>query len=168
LLPKIDRMTSLEELEGEAASIWEDLAEARGFNRVVGRVLFTLMTAGEPLSQGEIAERTGYSVPTISRALNTLVALGTGKKVGAPGSRLRRYQVDMRPQELMIRGLAKWLEDARAMRRRIGGILEEMESLGGEEAERAGRLRAFLTELSGSIPGMTEVIERAMREMRAP
>jgi len=87
-----------------------------------------------PLSQKEIAEETGYSLPTVSRALNTLVTLGTGKKTGTPGSCLRRYQVDMRPQDLMVSGLAKWLADASSVHRRLSALLEEVESLRAEEA----------------------------------
>ena len=160
-------MDSLEEIEVEMTSLWEDMAESRGFNRVVGRVLFTLLVVGRPLSQKEIAEETGYSLPTISRALNTLVTLGTGKKMGTPGSRLRRYQVEMRPQDLMVSGLAKWLADAKSMHRKLSTLLEEVESLRGEEAEGAGGLRAFLTEMCGSLPRMIGIMERAIREISA-
>ena len=167
-LPPIkEHMNSLEEIEGELASLWEDMAEGRGFNRVVGRVLFTLMVGGRPLSQKEIAEETGYSLPTVSRALNTLVTLGTGKKTGTPGSRLRRYQVEMRPQDLMVSGLVKWLADASSVHRRLFALLEEVESLRAEEAEGAGELRAFLTEMCGVLPRMIGIMERAIREIGA-
>ena len=158
-------MKSHEEIEGELASLWEDMAEDRGFNRVVGRVLFTLMVGARPHSQMEIAEETGYSLPTVSRALNTLVTLGTGKKTGTPGSRLRRYHVEMRPQDLMVSGLAKWLADARSVHRRLSALLKEVESLRGKEAESARGLRAFLTEMCGSLPRMIGIMERAIREM---
>ena len=165
--PNKGTMKNLEEIEGELASLWEDMAEGRGFNRVVGMVLFTLMVGGRPLSQREIAEETGYSLPTVSRALNTLVTLGTGKKTGTPGSRLRRYQVEMRPQDLMVSGLAKWLADARGVYRKLSALLEEVESLRREEAEGAGGLRAFLTEMCGSLPRMIGIMERAIREIGA-
>lgn len=161
----MDKMTSLEEIEREVASIWEDMAESRGYNRVVGRVLFILMAEGSPLSQKEIAVKTGYSLPTISRALNTIVALGTAKKTAMPGSRLRRYRVEMRPADLMVGGLVNWLLVARTMHRRISGVLGELESLENEEAERAENLMTFLTSLHDSIPKMIEIIQRAMGEM---
>jgi len=160
-------MNSLEEIEVELSSLWEDMAESRGFNRVVGRVLFTLLLGGRPKSQREIAEETGYSLPTVSRALNTLVALGTGKKIGTPGSRLRRYHVEMRPQDLMVSGLTKWLTDARAMHRKLSAILEEVESLRGDEAEGAEALKAFLTEMCRSLPGIIGIMERAIGEIGA-
>jgi len=161
----MDKMTSLEKIEREVASIWEDMAESRGYNRVVGRVLFILMAEGRPLSQKEIAVKTGYSLPTISRALNTIVALGTAKKMATPGSRLRRYRVEMRPADLMVGGLVNWLLVARTMYRRLSGVLGELESLENEEAEKAENLRAFLTGLHDSIPRMIEIIQRAMGEM---
>ena len=158
-------MATIEEIEGEVASLWEDMAEGRGFNRVVGRVLFTLMVERHPLSQGEIVERTGYSLPTISRALNTLVTLGTGKKTGTPGSRLRRYQVEMKPQDLMVRGLAKWMLDARTLYGRISSILRKVETLPEEEAERALNLKGFLINMHESLPRMIEIMERTLKEM---
>ncbi len=158
-------MKSLKEIEGELTSLWEDMAEERGFNRVVGRVLLTLMVGGRPLSQKEIAEETGYSLPTVSRALNTLVTLGTGKKTGTPGSRLRRYHVEMRPQDLMVSGLAKWLSDAKGVHRRLFGLLEEVESLRREEVERAEGVKAFLTDMCGSLPKMIGIMERAIMEI---
>ena len=160
-------MNSLKEIEGELASLWEDMAESRGFNRVVGRILFTLLVEGRPLSQKEVAEETGYSLPTVSRALNTLVTLGTGKKIGTPGSRLRRYEAEMRPQDLMVSGLVKWLADARSMHRRLSTLLEETESLRGEEAKRAQGLRAFLTEMCGVLPRMIGIMEKTIREISA-
>jgi DNA-binding transcriptional regulator GbsR (MarR family) len=158
-------MKSLEEIEGGLASLWEDMAEGRGFNRVVGRVLITLMIGGRPLSQREIADETGYSLPTVSRALNTLVTLGTGKKIATPGSRLRRYQVEMRPQDLMVSGLAKWLADARSVHRRLSALLEEVGSLRAEEAEGARGLKAFLTEMCRELPRMIGIMERTIKEM---
>ena len=160
-------MKSLEEIEDELTFLWEDMAEERGFNRVVGRVLLTLMVGGRPLSQKEIAEETGYSLPTVSRALNTLVTLGTGKKTGTPGSRLRRYHVEMRPQDLMVSGLAKWLSDAKGVHKRLSGLLEEVESLRREEVERAEGVRAFLTDMCGSLPKMIGIMERAIMEIGA-
>jgi len=160
-----DHMTSLEEIERKVSSIWEDMAESRGHNRVVGRVLFTLMAEGRPLSQKETAEKTGYSLPTISRALNTIVALGTAKKTATPGSRLRRYHVEMRPADLMVGGLANWLLVARAMHRRISGVLDELESLENEKAEKAENLMTFLTGFDDSLPRMIEIIQRAMTDM---
>jgi DNA-binding transcriptional regulator GbsR (MarR family) len=161
----MDNMTGLEEIEREVASIWEDMAESRGYNRVVGTVLFILMVEGRPLSQKEIAEKTGYSLPTISRALNTIVALGTAKKTATPGSRLRRYRVEMRSEDLMVGGLANWLLVARTMRRRVSGVLDELGSLENEEAEKAENLKTFLTGLHDSLPRMIEIIQRAMTDM---
>jgi hypothetical protein len=107
----------------------------------------------------------GYSLPTISRALSTIVTLGTGKKTGAPGSRLRLYKVDVRPQDLMVGGLAKWLRDAGTVYNRLAAVLERVGSLTGEEAERAGRLSAFLTDMCDALPRMIGIMERAVGEM---
>jgi DNA-binding transcriptional regulator GbsR (MarR family) len=158
-------MNNLQEIEGELASMWEDMAEGRGFNRVVGRVLFTLMVKGRPLSQTEIVEETGYSLPTVSRALNTLVTLGTGKKTSTPGSRLRRYHVEARPQDLMVGGLTKWHADAENMYMRLSNMLEDVESLGEEEAKEAGAIKGFLTEMCGSLPKVIKIIEKAISDI---
>lgn len=159
-------MSNQEEVEREVISLWEDLAEARGFGRVLGRVLYNLMIEGRPLSQREIAEKTGYSVPTVSRALNTLVSLGTVRKIAMPGSRLNLYRVEVRPQEVLSGGLMKWVSDAKTVYLRVSSILGELESVKVKDHEKAERLSEFLTKISLSIPRMIEIIEKAIEEMR--
>lgn len=149
--------------------MWEDLAESRGFNRVLGRVLYTFLTEAEPLSQQDLADRTGYSIPTISRTLNTLTSLGTVRKTSLPGSRLAHYYVEVQPQELLSGGLKKWVSDARAMEQRVLSILRELKSIKSKEAEdreRAKKLKEFLTRLRESIPEMIRVMEKAIEDIK--
>lgn len=158
-------MGGLEEVESEVISLWEDVAESRGFGRVLGRVLCTLLIEGGPLSQQDLADKTGYSIPTISRALGTLVSLGTGRKAGVPGSRLTLYSVELRPEELLTGGLMKWLSDAEKMRRRVSVILGELEQARAEDPARAEKLFNFLSRLNEFIPRMIEIMGKAVREI---
>lgn len=159
-------MKTVEDVEREVVSLWEDLAESRGFNRVLGRVLYTLLIEAEPLSQQDLADRTGYSIPTVSRTLNALTSLGTVRKTSMPGSRLAFYYVEVRPHELLSDGLRKWVSDARAMERRISTTLGELKSSEVKNREKAKKLREFLVRLRKSIPRMIEIMEKAIEEMK--
>jgi len=159
-------MSNLETVEREVLSLWEDLAEARGFNRMLGRVIFTLLMEEGPLSQQGLAEKTGYSIPTISRALNTLVSLGTGRRTRMPGSRLTLYYVEMRPQDMLSGGLERWVSAAKTMQRRISSIRRKLDEVKGEPTERAKKLDELLTRFSLTIPGMIEIMEKAIEEIR--
>ena len=160
-----NRMNTVEDVEREVVSLWEDLAESRGFNRVLGRVLYTLLIEAEPLSQQDLADKTGYSVPTVSRTLKALSSLGTVRKTSLPGSRLAYYYVGMQPHELLSDGLKKWLSGARAMQGRVLSLLGELKSSRAEDREKAKRLREFLVRLRESIPEMIKIVENAIEKI---
>ena len=159
-------MNSLDAVEREVISLWEDLAEERGFNRVLGKVIFTLLIEERPLSQGELAEKTGYSIPTISRVLNTLVSLGSARKASMPGSRLTLYYMEMRPQDMLIGGLRKWVSAAQNMQRRLSNVRRTLRQVKEQNPERARRIDNLLARFYDSIPKMIDMIEKAVEEMR--
>jgi len=159
-------MRRIEELEGEFLSLWEDMAEARGFDRALGRIICILLLEARSLSQREISEATGYSVPTVSKALNTLTSLGSVRKARKPRARTTLYYVEMHPLEMLSGAVAKWMLIAEIMGRRVAEIQRKMEEVRGEDVERAQRLARRLTELASSLPRMLEVMERAMNELR--
>ena len=159
-------MQLLEEVEREVIDLWEDLAEARGFDRVVGRVISILMIEGIPLSQQELADKTGYSIPTISKTLKSLTSLGSVRRTKKPGKRLTLYYVDMRPPEMLSGALRSWVIMARTIERRVTTISQKLEKVKEENPDRAVKLRKILMEFTASIPKMIEIMERVMKGIR--
>ena len=156
-------MGKIDDIERKIFFLWEDMAEARGFDRVLGRLICTLLIAGGPLSQQEIAERTGYSIPTISKSLKTLLSLGSVRKARKTGKRTGLYYVEMHPSEILRGALMKWLSTAKTMQRIMLAIHEELEEVKDENPKRAGRLMKISTDFAVSIPRMTNAIEDAIK-----
>ena len=158
-------MSQIAELERRVVSLWEDVAEARGFERAVGTVICTLIVENKPLSQREISERTGYSIPTISKTLKTLLPLGSVRKTKRPGSRVALYHAEMHPLEIFSGTLTRWILTARAMARRMAQIREELERAKPEDPERTEKLLSMLRRFGDPIPKMTNIMEKAIEDI---
>ena len=159
-------MKRIAELEGRIFSLWEDIAEARGFDRVVGRVICTLILDRRPLSQREIAERTGYSIPTVSKTLNLLVPLGSVRKMREPRKRVTLYHFEMHPLEIFSGTLARWVLTAKTMAWRMVEIREELEKAKPEDPERAQKLLDMIREFAEPIPTVTKIMEEAIESIQ--
>jgi len=155
-------MDRIAELERKIVSMWEDIAEARGFDRVVGTVLCTLIVENIPLSQREIAEKTGYSIPTVSKTLKILLPLGSVRRIKEPGKRVTLYHVEMHPLEILSGTLTRWMLTARTMAWRMSEIREELEKARSEDPERVQMLLRMLREFVDPIPEVTEIMEKAI------
>ena len=160
-------MSQIAELERRVVSLWEDIAEARGFERAVGTVICTLIVENRPLSQREISERTGYSIPTVSKTLKTLLPLGSVRKTKRPGSRVSLYHAEMHPLEIFSGTLTKWILTARTMARRMAQIREELEDAKPEDPERAQKLLDMLARFASPIPEITEIMEKAIGDIQS-
>lgn len=160
-------MARIEELENEVISLWEDMAEARGFERVMGRIICILLLGGRPLSQKEISEKTGYSIPTISKILNTLASLGSVRKTKRPGTRTALYHVEMHPLDMVSGAFVRWVVVARTMEHRVAEIQRRIGNKAMiEDDERAEKLIMMLENLSSSLPKMIGIVENAINEAR--
>lgn len=159
-------MNRIEELERRTVTLWEDIAEARGFERVAGTFLCTLIIENRPLSQKEIAEKTGYSISTVSKTLKTLLPLGSVRKMKEPEKRVTLYYVEMHPLEILSGTLTRWILTARSMGRRMAEIREELENVKPEDPERAERLLDMMSRFADPIPKMTEIMEKAVGDIQ--
>jgi hypothetical protein len=68
-----------------------------GFPRMAGRVLFTVMSADEPLTAAEIGERLGVSAAAVSGAVRYLTQFGMLVREPVKGSRRDRYRMPDNP-----------------------------------------------------------------------
>lgn len=64
-----------------------------GFPRMAGRVLFTVMSADEPLTAAEIGERLGVSAAAVSGAVRYLTQFAMLVREPVKGSRRDRYRM---------------------------------------------------------------------------
>ncbi|MGC4810473.1 GbsR/MarR family transcriptional regulator [Micromonospora sp. DT228] len=68
-----------------------------GFPRMAARVLFTVMTADDPLTAAEIGERLGVSAAAVSGAVRYLTQFGMLIREPVPRSRRDRYRMPDNP-----------------------------------------------------------------------
>ncbi|MEU5941777.1 MarR family transcriptional regulator [Micromonospora sp. NPDC047548] len=68
-----------------------------GFPRMAARVLFTVMSADEPLTAAEIGEQLGVSAAAVSGAVRYLTQFGMLLREPVPRSRRDRYRVPDNP-----------------------------------------------------------------------
>ncbi len=154
----------LNDVKEKLVVLWEQLAQARGFDLLLGRILAHLYMSEEPLSQKELSEKTDFSVPAISKTLDQIVALGGVKKFKKKGERTYYYSALATPQQMVIAGLSKWVEDQKTMRRELSALKAKLDSatLTEEEQKGASKLIASINDFEKTF---TEV-ERAFAEMR--
>ena len=159
-------MGTIAELERKTISLWEDIVEARGFDRAAGTVLCILFIENRPLSQQEIAEKTGYSIPAVSKTLKLLYPLGSIRKLKKPGRRTVQYYVEMHPLDVLSGTLIKWTLTAKTMAQRMEAIREELEKAKSEDPDKAKKLLYIIGKLAKPIPKMIEIMENAIKEIQ--
>lgn len=110
-----------------------------GFSELYGYIYGALFLASDPMSLGEIAERTGYSLSHVSTALKSMESIGLVVRVKKPGDKKVYYKA--------TRLLGDWrqaayysriLEDIQQMKMNLKRALLELE---GEESEEARFIR---------------------------
>ncbi|WP_048147928.1 GbsR/MarR family transcriptional regulator [Palaeococcus ferrophilus] len=108
-----------------------------GLNELYGYIYGVLFFEDEPMSLGEIADKTSYSLSHVSTALKLLENIGLVKRVKKPG--------DKRAYFTAIKNIREWrkeayykkiVEDVQQTRENLLRALEELESDESEEAKR--------------------------------
>jgi DNA-binding transcriptional regulator GbsR (MarR family) len=89
---------------------FEALFKAKGMGDLHGRVFGAMMLSVDALTQDEISEVTGYSVPAVSSALDDLVRLGLVYKQKRQDSRKNYYSSKADLDEIM-RMMLKTIHD---------------------------------------------------------
>ncbi len=89
---------------------FEALFKARGLGSLHGRVFGAILLAVDPMTQDEISEFTGYSVPAVSSAIEELVRMGLVARQKRQDSRKSHYSSRANLDEIM-RMMLKTIHD---------------------------------------------------------
>jgi len=89
---------------------FEALFKARGLGALHGRVFGAILLAVGPMTQDEISEFTGYSVPAVSSAIDELVRMGLASRQKRQDSRKNYYSSRANLDEIM-RMMLKTIHD---------------------------------------------------------
>jgi HTH-type transcriptional regulator, osmoprotectant uptake regulator len=80
---------------------FEALFKARGLGSLHGRVFGAILLAVKPMTQDEISEFTGYSVPAVSSAIEELIRVGLVYRQKRQDSRKNYYSSKANLDEIM-------------------------------------------------------------------
>lgn len=83
---------TLSGLQEEFIRILEDGFKIEGAEAIVGRIVALIFLSPDPLTQEQIAEKTGYSRAQISRHLKRLVQAGLLTSRSKPGTKIQLYE----------------------------------------------------------------------------
>jgi DNA-binding transcriptional regulator GbsR (MarR family) len=78
---------NIEDIEKDIYSSFATLASTIGYSEIHGRIIAALMVSGKKLSLQGLAEKTGYSISTLSLSLDLLEFFGMIKKIKNAGDR---------------------------------------------------------------------------------
>jgi len=78
---------NIQDIEKDIYSSFATLASTIGYSEIHGRTIAALMVAGKKLSLQDLAEKTGYSISTLSLSLDLLEFFGMIKKIKNAGDR---------------------------------------------------------------------------------
>jgi len=108
-----------------------------GLSELYGYIYGLLFFEDEPLSLGEIAERTGYSLSYVSTALKLLEKIGLVKRIKKPGDKRAYYTAIKNIREWRKEAYYKKIEeDIRQTRENLLKALKEIENDESEEAKK--------------------------------
>jgi len=108
-----------------------------GLSELYGYIYGLLFFEDEPLSLGEIAERTGYSLSHVSTALKLLENIGLVKRIKKLGDKKAYYTAIKNIREWRKEAYYKKIEeDIRQTRENLLRALKEIENDESKEAEK--------------------------------
>ncbi|WP_431906085.1 GbsR/MarR family transcriptional regulator [Micromonospora carbonacea] len=124
-----------------------------GFPRMAARVLFTVMSADDPLTAAEIGERLGVSAAAVSGAVRYLTQFGMLVREPVKGSRRDRYRLPDNPWyegTLTKTGIYKNLIDL------ADGGVDALNGRGTVAGERVSEMRDFFVFVQEEIDALGE------------
>ncbi|MGQ9781934.1 MAG: MarR family transcriptional regulator [Nitrososphaeria archaeon] len=130
------------------ARVWEKVAGEITPSLIYGRIMAVLYLADQPLSQKELTAKIQFSVSSVSKALDYLVAEGIVRKIKKKGERTYYYVPLMSSKEIVVRRLRKMFEARNEIINEMSMLKTELKFSHVREKEmfEARRSLAVLTE----------------------
>ncbi|WP_461865953.1 GbsR/MarR family transcriptional regulator [Thermococcus sp.] len=130
---------SVEEAKRIMMEHFANTARKFGLNELYGYIYGVLFFEDEPLSLGEIAERTSYSHSHVSTALKLLESIGLVKRVKKPGDKKAYFTAIKNIREWRREAYYKKIEED--VRQTRESLLKALEAIKGDNSEEAEKIR---------------------------
>lgn len=158
---------AINDVKERLITLWERIAEERGFGMLFGRILATLYFSDVPLSQKQLSEKTKFSISAVSKILDQLTALGSVQKFKKESERTYYYKNLISPADTLVTSLGRWIESQKIMGREISTLIERLKSadLNGKEKQEAQRLLIILEKIILVINEMEKIYMELKKRM---
>lgn len=130
---------SVEEAKRIMMDHFANTARRFGLNELYGYIYGVLFFEDEPLSLGEIARKTGYSLSHVSTALKLLENIGLVKRIKKPGDKKAYYTA--------IKNIREWRKEAyyrkieEDIKQTRENLLKALKAIEGDESDEARKIR---------------------------
>ena len=161
-------MRSIEEVKQEFLQIYESIIEKRGLPIVFGRIMASFFLEGRELSQKKLSKLTGYSISSVSRALDQMNNLGLITKFKNPSRENFLYKMNLNYIDLAVGGIKTWIKQAEMSKTEINQLWYKMEneSFKDEEQEGANRLIELFKGLTHDIDIIIDVFRQTLNSIK--
>lgn len=163
-------MSSLEEIKTEFIRLYEDIFIRRGLTPIFGRIVAVFLLEGRDLSQQEISDLTGYSISSVSRALDQMIQMGALKKhkdTRFLRQFVYRMNLDLRNMvadslEVVVRNTTVSIEEVKKLIRKMDALKHE-----GEEKAEINRIKTILKDNEEYLESLVEILKDVLKKMHA-
>jgi len=161
-------MRSIKEVKQEFLQIYEGITEKRGLPIVFGRIMASFFLEEHELSQKKLSKLTGYSISSVSRALDQMNNLGLITKFKNPSRENFLYKMNLNYIDLAVGGIETWIKQAEMNKTEINQLWYkiENESFKDEEQEEANRLIELFKGLVHDIDIIIDVFKQTINSIK--
>lgn len=148
----------MDDVESRIHSTFVNIASSLGYSEVNGRIISALLAENKPLSLQDLANKTGYSLSSVSIALDLLEIIGVVKKTKEFGDR----RVFVRLDGDLLEGLRNAL--LLKLQKEIAATLEEFSKYKDTGNERTQNM---VTRLEKEVLRLEEYVKK-LSEVEVP
>jgi len=161
-------MSFVEETRSKFLQIYERIVDKRGLPIIFGRIMATFFLEGRELNQKELSDLTGYSISSVSRAVDQMAKMGIIQKHKNPSREYFLYEMQLNFFDLAINGLQTWIRQAMESEREISNLITsiEIEKLTNDVKNEAIKYQKILSNLENEIKVFIELISESVNKLR--
>lgn len=122
--------------EKEFTTLMEKLCLMEGLDSLLSKIIALAFISPEEISMDEIAEKTGYSLASISLKANMLAQLGIISKTGKPHSRKQYLYMEKDVMKMALAHVKKDLTQTEIIKSELPAIIEKFEKQAKKEEDQ--------------------------------
>lgn len=128
----------------------------------------TFFLEGRELNQKELSDLTGYSVLSISRAVDQMAKMGILQKHKNPSREYFLYQMHLNFLDLAINGLQTWIHQIMESEREIINLITsiDIDNLANDDKIEGIKYQKILSDLKNEIKVVIELISESVNKLK--